>query len=210
MNPSALNQAKKIPEKFLSGERMYGTEERGMVLILPGELPPARFGDNPGLHHLCILDMEETRKNIPPEIQRQMAMAIEESKPFKQGRVFYVKSPAEIDAENKKKAQVESLAKYKNTLAQGLFELKLEDRTIEQLVSFSDEIGSASLDKNGNPLPKFVLIKNIERLLGIVETETATETAIVEPEEKVTKRRGRKPKNAESIKRVEESPHQDA
>ena len=52
------DQVKRIPEKFLSGQVMYGTEERGMVLILPGEdLPPARFGDNPGKHHLCVLDI---------------------------------------------------------------------------------------------------------------------------------------------------------
>ena len=200
MSPATLDQAK------WSGERMYGTEERGMVLILSGELPVARFKDHPGKHHLCVLDMDKTRQGISPEIQRQMAKAIEESRPFKQGRVFYVKSPAEIAIEKKLKAQVESLAKYKNTLAQGLFELKLKDRTTEQLVSFAEEIGAPHLDKNGDVMPKVALIKNIEKLLEITEPEPALES---EPEVKEIKRKGRKPKNAESTIKVEQSPHQD-
>jgi hypothetical protein len=199
MSPSTLDQAK------WSGERMYGTEERGMVLILSGELPVARFKDHPGKHHLCVLDMDNTRQGISPEIQRQMAKAIEESRPFKQGRVFYVKSPAEIVTEKKQKAQVESLAKYKNTLAQGLFELKLKDRTGEQLATFAEEIGAPHLDKNGDVMPKVALIKNIEKLLEISEPEPEPES---ESEVKEIKRKGRKPKNAESIIEVEQSPHQ--
>lgn len=201
MSPATLDQAK------WSGERMYGTEERGMVLVLSGDLPVARFKDNPGKHHLCVLDMDNTRQGVSPEIQRQMAKAIEESKPFKQGRVFYVKSNAELAAERKVKAQAESLAKYKNTLAQGLFELKLKDRTGEQLAAFADEIGASHLDKNGDVMPKVALIKNIEKLLEITEPEPVVEP---KPEVKEVKRRGRKPRNAESIIKVEESPHQDA
>jgi hypothetical protein len=160
------NQVKNMPEKFLSGERTYETIERGLLLILPGELPPARFSDNPGNHHFCVLSMENPLRGISVEMQRRMALEIEKSKPFLKGRIKYVPSKEEVLAAEKKKNQANTLEKYKKTLGAGIFELNLNDKTVEQLCMLADEIGAVFLDKNGNTTLKNVIIKNIKEKLG--------------------------------------------
>jgi hypothetical protein len=190
------DQVKHIPEKFLSGTVMYGTEERGMVLILPGEdLPPARFGDNPGKHHLCVLDMEKERNGIPPEIQRRMAMAVEKTKPFILGRVFYVKSKEELEAEEKKKEQAKFLKELKESLAGGVVMIDL-DKSVADLCEVADKIGAVYLDKNGKPSMKHVIQKNIKELLGLTETAPAPELPEEKPEVKTQPKRTVKKKGS--------------
>lgn len=182
-NPSTNNdQPKHIPEKFLAGQRMYGTEERGMVLILPGELPPARFGDNPGVHHFCILDMENnvTRDGITitAETQQKMAMELEKTKPFINGRVKYVKSPDELRMEERKKEQEKFMGELKESLSEGILELNLEEKSMEQLCHLAEKIGAVYLNKNGKVTLKNVIVKNIKELLGLKEPEPVDEPEI--------------------------------
>jgi hypothetical protein len=204
MDPSNNNQ---VPERFLSGVRMYGTEERGMFLILSADLPPAKFGDNPGLHHILTLDMEhpvmKSGVQISAEIQQRMAMAIENSKPFKDGRVFYVKSPEELKEESKRKEQQKFREDLIRQLSSGVVKLDLE-RDMDGLCELADKIGAVYLDKNGKRSMKHAIQKNIRDALGIMEAETITESQEKKPG---GQKKGVK-LNAKNVKRVEKSPHE--
>lgn len=168
MSPSNDNQV----DKFSSGVKMYGTEERGMVLILSGDLPPARFKDHPGKHHIIQLDMNNpARKDgaeLSAEIQRKMAMAIENSKPFKQGRVFYLKSPEEMAEEKKREEQKKFREELIHQLSGGVIALNLE-RTVDELCELAEKIGAVYLDKNGKKSMKHAIQKNIRDALGIAD-----------------------------------------
>jgi len=168
MSPSNDNQV----DKFSSGIRMYGTEERGVVLILSGYLPPARFKDHPGKHHIIQLDMEhpviKDGIELSAEIQRKMAIAIENSRPFKQRKVFYLKSPEELAEEKKHKEQKKFREELIHQLSGGVIALNLE-RTVDELCELAEKIGAVYLDKNGKKSMKHAIQKNIRDALGIAD-----------------------------------------
>jgi hypothetical protein len=170
------DQVKNIPKHFLSGQRIYGTHERGMVLVLPGQdLPPVRFSDNAGKTHLAFFDFDKDKGGKSPEIQRRMAMALERTKTFLQGRVYYVPSAEEVAAKEKEERQKTSLGRYKELLSAGVFDIVLTDKNMDQLVLLAEEIGAPYLDKNGKRTLKHVIVKNIRELLGLEEEEKVEE-----------------------------------
>jgi hypothetical protein len=176
------DQVKNIPEHFLSGQRIYGTHERGLVLVLPGQdLPPVRFSDNAGKTHLAFFDFDNDKGGRSPEIQRRQAMALERTKTFLQGRVYYVPSAEEVAAKEKKERQKASLERYRELLSAGVFEIVLIDKNMDQLVLLAEEIGAPYLDKNGKRTQKHVITKNIRELLGLKEEEKVEEVFRAKP-----------------------------
>lgn len=175
-NPTTHVNEKKRPIVYPKGMKKYiGVMERGAVYSMGADLPLLRFGDLPGTKKfikILHLDKEEDRK---------MWEAVQESKPYKTGKIIYIKSPEEVQAEAKKKKQEETLASIKKAMDEGF--LTITDMNVmpaDKVKEMADSIGAETeyfdtKRKVTKTLRKELLIRNIKLKLGVSLTNKETE-----------------------------------
>lgn len=131
----------------------YGSFDRGMAVVLAPDLPALYFGTTPvpfdnDKVYIASLDMEK-------EIDVKRRAALEQSKPFRLGKIRYIPSQAELLDMAKQKKEEEECATVKKDLESGIYKIELENLNHEQLKQLADRIGayrSTSKGENSTPL----------------------------------------------------------
>lgn len=145
--------------------KTYGIDDRGAVFQLEEGIK-IKFSDSPEKPHMCRICIQND-DGSPNEKGLEKVRLLEKSNGYHKGKIYYIPSPEELRAEQKRKAQEEEAAKHRQNLAEGIYKLDLEDRDVEYLRRFADSIGAKVYDVNGKPLAKLVQLNAIYGVLGI-------------------------------------------
>ena len=161
----------KRPTVYPKGMVKYlGVHQRGVCYAIHPDLPLLRFPDVPETDKFIkVLNMDDKE-------HCRMYEEVKKSKPYKNGQIFYIKSPEEVQEEARLKRAAEELATLKSVLKKGYFTLMdFYQMSSEKAFELAEKIGAVtsyeSVSKGGKvtvkPLRKEVLVKNIKELLGV-------------------------------------------
>ena len=145
--------------------KTYGTHNRGMRVQLK-ERVHVKFSDESPVPHLCRIMVQDEDGN-PVEAGLEKAQLLEKTNGFQKGAIFYVPSPDEMRAKQKREAQEVEANKYRELLGRGVLKLDLEDKDMDYLREFADSIGAKVYDANGKPLSKLTQQNAIYGVLGV-------------------------------------------
>jgi hypothetical protein len=156
----------------------YGSFDRGIAVVLAPDLPALYFGTTPvpfdnDKVYIASLDMEK-------EIDVRRRDALEQSKPFRQGKIRYIPSQAELLDMAKQKKEKEECATVKKDLESGIYTIELEKLNHEQLKQLADRIGAYRNTSKGENSSPLALRNAIAGTLGIQAPHTPPVVSKVE------------------------------
>lgn len=159
----------------------YGSFDRGVAVVLAPDLPALYFGTTPvpfdnDKVYIATLDMEK-------EIDVKRREALEQSKPFKQGKIRYIPSQAELLDMAKQKKEAEECATVIKDLESGIYAIQLEKLNHAQLVQLADRIGALRNTSRGKDSPPLALRNAIAGKLGMQAPHTPPVVKLEEPKE---------------------------
>jgi len=142
----------------------YRSQIPGLVITLPGDLPNVTFEAStlkPGEPQYGLARLKKTDTAI--------IKAVENHPRFNKS-ISRLKTADELEEEKRLAKAAEFVENLKISLASGLVELGLKNKTKDDLFEFANQVGISVMDGKKEKT-NAALITEIENLLGVSETE---------------------------------------
>lgn len=143
----------------------YGSFDRGMAVVLGNGIKAVYFGTTPVPFENDKVYIATLNLSKPEDVIRREKL--EQSKPFRLGKIRYIPSQEELEEAAKRKAEDIACAAMQADLQSGLYVLNLENLKHDQLVKLADKIGAFRKTVKGENSTPLALRNAIAGRLGI-------------------------------------------